>query len=39
MNVAVQARDWPAARITRELRPMVLETSEEISRLLGYRGR
>ncbi len=38
-NLAVQSRDWPAARITRELRPMVLETCEEISRLLGYRGR
>ncbi len=38
-NLAVQFRDWPAARITRELRPMVLETCEEISRLLGYRGR
>ncbi|MGH3070072.1 MAG: IclR family transcriptional regulator, partial [Streptosporangiaceae bacterium] len=38
-NLAVQSRDWPAARITRELRPMVLETCEEISQLLGYQGR
>lgn len=38
-NVALQSGDWPAARITRELRPMVLEACEEISRLLGYRGR
>ena len=37
-NLAVQSRDWPAARITRELRPMVLETCAEISRLLGYQG-
>src|ERR1700733_1802822 len=36
-NLAVQSRDWPAARITRELRPMVLATGLEISRLLGYR--
>ena len=38
-NLAVQSRDWPAARITRELRPMVLETCADISRLLGCRGR
>jgi IclR family transcriptional regulator, pca regulon regulatory protein len=38
-NLAVQSRDWPAARITRELRPMVEETCMEISQLLGYRGR
>ncbi len=37
-NLAVQSRDWPAARITRELRPMVLGTCAEISRLLGYPG-
>jgi IclR family pca regulon transcriptional regulator len=37
-NLAVQSRDWPAARITRELRPMVLATCAEISRLLGYPG-
>ncbi len=36
-NLAVQSRDWPAARITRELRPMVLGTCAEISQLLGYR--
>ncbi len=38
-NLAVQSRDWPAARITRELRPMIGETCAEISQLLGYRGR
>jgi IclR family pca regulon transcriptional regulator len=38
-NLAVQSRDWPAARITRELRPMVAETCAQISQLLGYRGR
>jgi IclR family transcriptional regulator, pca regulon regulatory protein len=38
-NLAVQSRDWPAARITRELRPMVGETCAEISQLLGYQGR
>ena len=38
-NLAVQSRDWPAARITRELRPMILETCEEISQLLGYQAR
>jgi IclR family pca regulon transcriptional regulator len=37
-NLAMQSRDWPAARITRELRPMVLATCAEISRLLGYAG-
>jgi IclR family transcriptional regulator, pca regulon regulatory protein len=37
-NLAVQSRDWPAARITRELRPMVEQTCTEISQLLGYRG-
>jgi len=37
-NLAVQSRDWPAARITRELRPMVLATCAEISWLLGYAG-
>ena len=37
-NLAVQSRDWPAARITRELRPMVEATCAEISQLLGYRG-
>jgi IclR family transcriptional regulator, pca regulon regulatory protein len=38
-NLAVQSRDWPAARITRELRPMAEQTCAEISQLLGYRGR
>jgi IclR family pca regulon transcriptional regulator len=37
-NLALQARDWPAQRITRELKPLVLEACAEISRLLGYRG-
>lgn len=37
-NLAVQSRDWPMQRIARELRPMVLETCGEISRLLGYPG-
>ena len=31
-NLAVQSRDWPAARITRELRPMVLATPARRSR-------
>ena len=38
-NLAVQSRDWPAARITRELKPQVLDTCAQISRLLGYRGK
>jgi IclR family transcriptional regulator, pca regulon regulatory protein len=38
-NLAVQSRDWPTARITRELRPRVLETCAQISHLLGYRGK
>ena len=38
-NLAVQSRDWPAARITRELKPQVLDTCVQISRLLGYRGK
>jgi|SRR5450755_149436 IclR family pca regulon transcriptional regulator len=37
-NLALQARDWPAQRIARELKPLVLEACAEISRLLGYRG-
>jgi IclR family transcriptional regulator, pca regulon regulatory protein len=35
VNLAVQARDWSAQRIVRELRPVVLETCEEISRLVA----
>jgi len=38
-NLAVPSRDWPAARITRELKPAVLDACAQISRLLGYRGR
>jgi IclR family pca regulon transcriptional regulator len=38
-NLAVPSRDWPAARITRELKPQVLDTCAQISRLLGYRGK
>ncbi len=38
-NLAVQSRDWPAGRITRELKPQVLDTCAQISRLLGYRGK
>jgi IclR family pca regulon transcriptional regulator len=35
-NVAVQSRDWSSQRIVRELRPMVVQTCQEISGLLGY---
>ncbi len=38
-NLAVPSRDWPAARITRELKPQVLDTCAQLSRLLGYRGK
>lgn len=34
VNLAVQARDWSTQRIVRELRPVVLETCQEISALL-----
>ena len=37
-NLALPSRDWPVQRVARELRPMVLETCGEISRLLGHRG-
>jgi IclR family transcriptional regulator, pca regulon regulatory protein len=37
-NLALQSRDWPLQRVARELRPMVLETCREISRLLGHQG-
>jgi IclR family transcriptional regulator, pca regulon regulatory protein len=35
VNLAVQARDWSAQRIVRELRPAVLATCAEISGLLS----
>ena len=35
VNVAVQARDWSAQRIVRELRPVVLEVCTEISQLVA----
>ena len=39
VNLAVQARDWSAQRIVRELRPVLLDTCAEISALLaGGRG-
>jgi IclR family pca regulon transcriptional regulator len=34
INLAVQARDWSAQRIVRELRPVVLATCQEISALM-----
>jgi len=37
-NLALPSRDWPVQRVARELRPLVLETCREISRLLGHRG-
>jgi IclR family transcriptional regulator, pca regulon regulatory protein len=37
-NLALPSRDWPVQRVARELRPMVLETCSEISRLLGHHG-
>ena len=38
INVAVNALDWPVKRLTRELRPQVVDAGVEISRLLGWRG-
>ncbi|MEU6407837.1 IclR family transcriptional regulator [Microbispora sp. NPDC046933] len=35
VNVAVQARDWPAQRITGELGPQIERCAREISALLG----
>ncbi|GAA3613483.1 IclR family transcriptional regulator C-terminal domain-containing protein [Nonomuraea rosea] len=35
LNVAVQARDWSAQRLIRELRPQAARTAQEISTLLG----
>jgi IclR family pca regulon transcriptional regulator len=37
-NIAVQARDWSAQRIVRELRPQIAATCLAISGLLGYSG-
>jgi IclR family pca regulon transcriptional regulator len=37
-NMAVQARDWSAQRIARELRPLITQTCRGISGLLGYSG-
>jgi len=35
-NIAVQARDWSAQRIARELRPLISQACGSISGLLGY---
>ena len=35
VNLAVQARDWSAQRVVRELRPVVLATCSEISQLVA----
>jgi IclR family pca regulon transcriptional regulator len=35
VNLAVQARDWSAQRIVRELKPMVLTTCDVISHLMA----
>jgi IclR family pca regulon transcriptional regulator len=35
VNLAVQARDWSAQRIVRELKPVVLATCDEISQLVA----
>jgi IclR family pca regulon transcriptional regulator len=37
-NIAVQARDWSAQRIVRELKPQIAATCLAISGLLGYSG-
>jgi IclR family pca regulon transcriptional regulator len=37
-NIAVQARDWSAQRIARELRPRIAQACRDISGLLGYSG-
>lgn len=34
VNLAVQARDWSSQRIVRELKPVVLATCDEISKLI-----
>jgi IclR family pca regulon transcriptional regulator len=35
VNLAVQARDWSAQRVVRELRPVILEICSEISQLVA----
>jgi IclR family transcriptional regulator, pca regulon regulatory protein len=35
-NLAVQSRDWSSQRIVRELKPLIMQTCDEISGLLGY---
>lgn len=37
-NIAVQSGDWSKSRLLQELKPRILQTCEEISALLGYRG-
>jgi IclR family pca regulon transcriptional regulator len=37
-NIAVQAREWSAQRIVRELRPLITEATLSISGLLGFSG-
>jgi IclR family pca regulon transcriptional regulator len=37
-NIAVGARDWSNQRLVRELRPPIVQTCADISRLLGYAG-
>ena len=37
VNIAVQSRDWSRQRVVEELGPHVLETSRQISALLGHR--
>ena len=37
-NIAVEARDWSAQRIVRELRPRIAVTCQSISGLLAYSG-
>ena len=37
-NIAVQARDWSAQRVVRELRPQIAQACHSISGLLGYSG-
>jgi IclR family transcriptional regulator, pca regulon regulatory protein len=35
-NLALQSRDWSSQRIVRELKPLIMQTCDEISGLLGY---
>ena len=37
-NIAVPSRDWSSQRIVRELKPMIMQTCHQISRLLGHDG-